>query len=237
MTPNKTSEAKKKPSMVTFDNLETGEVIYMYGDPSKVFVVDTKLEYTIFMHEKGHDPIVSRTCLVKPEFEGRFFREPRGYTRYSVISEDDPIPKLDKQQFSNVLLERIKQVAKMCLGEHVVENMDLRSLRDHMTDSIIFSLRTSVMAEQLSERSKTVTFKYPLDWFQQLKLHHAPHWYSKKWPVKYEKKSYTLTFKEVALYPMLPSIKPDCGEVYFQGMFNYDYPEKSKEENISVTVS
>lgn len=227
-----------KDKRVTFENAEPGEIIYMYGDPSKCFVVDTKLEATIFMHEKGHDPIVSRVVLVKPEFEGRWTREPRGFTKFAV-AEDDPIPRIDEQQFSRVLLKRIKQTAQMCLGGHILEQMDLRAIRDHMTDSIIFSLRTNVMSEQLSERSKTITFKYPASWWEQLKQSHAPRWFLKKYPVKKHKTSQKVTFEEIALYPNLPSIMPDrAGEAYFQGMWHTDLREKeTSDEFVEVAIS
>ncbi len=234
----KNLDKKSKPDMVRFDSAESGEIIYMYGDPSKCFVIDTKLEASIFLHEKGHDPIIGRIVLVKEEFEGRWFRRTRGYTKYSIIADDDPIPKISDQQFSEVLLKRLKQVGKMSFGDHVIENMDLRSLRDHMTDSLIFSLRTNVMTEQMSERSKTITFKYPNSWWDFLKLKHAPSWFVKKWPVKWQKKSQTVTFEEIALYPKLPSIAPEqSGEVFFHGMFNYDYPEvENKKETIILSI-
>lgn len=231
-------DLKKKPNMVTFDNLEPGEVIYMYGDPSKRFVVDTLLSATVVMHEKGHDPFVSRTCLTKEEFEGRWMREIRGYARACIVADDDPIPKMNEQEFGRVLLSRLKQVATMCIGEHAIKNMDLRALRDDMTDSIIFSLRTNIATEQLSEREKTVTFKYPSSWWQQFKMQKFPAWLLKKYPVQYKKTSQKIRFEEIALYPMLPAIMPDnSGEVYFQGLFHQDYRETEKMKEDFVTVS
>lgn len=221
----------KKPVRVTLENAEPGEVIYMYGDPSKRFVVDTKLSVSILLHEKGRDPITSRIGLTKEEFEGRWFREPRSYT-YHAVREDDPIPRLDEKQFSKVLLSRLRQVAKMSLGDHAIDKMDLRVLRDDMTDSILFALRTEVMTERLSDREKTIIFEYPATWWEHLKKEMAPRWFLKRYPVKFSKYTQKIRFEEIALYPMLPAIIPDqAGECYFQGMFHYETPDLPRDKN------
>lgn len=228
----------KKNSRVTFDDVMLGEVIYMYGDHDKCFVVDTLLEGTIIMHEKGHDPIVGRVCLVRSEFEGRWLREMRSYMNFAV-KEDDPIPKMSEEQFSKVVLKRIKQVAKMSFGSSVLEEMDLRSIRDHMTDSIIFALRTSVMAETLSDREKEVVFEYPSSWWQWLKKDKFPQWFLKRFPVQYTKTSEKVRFEEIALYPNLALAMPDqAGEVYFQSLWheNYRETEDMKKDFVTVTV-
>lgn len=226
----------KKSSCVTFDDAESGEIIYMYGDPAKCFVVDTKLSTSILLHEKGHDPIVGRIGLVKSEFEGRWLRQPRNYMNFAV-REDDPIPKMSNEQYTKVVLKRIKQVATMSFGEHVVENMDLRMLRDEYTNNVLFSLRTSVMAETLSDREKTVTFKYPSSWWEWLKLSKAPQWFLKRYPVQYSKIKQKVRFEEMALYPMLPSVMQDySSEVYFQSMWHPDFSDE-KDEHSDITVS
>jgi hypothetical protein len=60
----------------------------------------------------------------------------------------------------------------------------------------------------------------------------------RRFSVQFAEEKTRVRFKEVALYPQLPAIYADCGEVYFQGSFETDWSlEEPKKDYVKITVS
>lgn len=115
---------------------------------------------------------------------------------------------MDKEQ----LLRRIK--LKLC---HTYSGETLATLRianysDSLADRVTKAFIMTVYAQDLQEQTEVI--RTPLTWWDHLKADHAPEWFDKRFPPKYE--TITVTFKPLAMYPLANIAQPELGKASFK---------------------
>ena len=121
---------------------------------------------------------------------------------------------------NNVTLEKL-EIGKRALVDMSVlrESLELQSYLDHELSCMVYDLRGYVLAEEVDNRSKsiTITHTFPVyqSWWQHFKGEVFPEWLKKRFPPQFNyvtktgKK--TITFRKLATYPKANIALPKLG--------------------------
>jgi len=116
-------------------------------------------------------------------------------------------------------LKRLKLVVITQLSGEFISppRVDFAWLEKFAHDEITMRVVQEVCGETLG----TLNFKVPDGWFQMLKSKHAPHWFLKRWPVKYK----TWTWEACALFPWVTLPEEKHHHVWIKRGEEYDEAE------------
>ena len=118
---------------------------------------------------------------------------------------------------------------RFVLGGVAYQNLKVDRIRDFGRTDLLYSLHTLIPAENLKEETHTVTVEYPETWWQSFKEQYFPAWIKKKYPVRYKKKSETVTFTAYNLYPKYPRFAQErCEDAVQTICKSVAYPEEMK---------
>ncbi len=109
------------------------------------------------------------------------------------------------------VLDQLKVVSEMAVARSELPNFvrdraKLDVIADPLTDHLIFSLKSLVLAEKLVQEQQTVTLDIPASWWQHFKRdswlgRHRPQWMRKRWPVRFTTMRQTVRFERYRNYP------------------------------------
>lgn len=106
---------------------------------------------------------------------------------------------------SKITLERLKKYVATHIGSSLADSIEVRKRVEAGLEGMVYELRASVLASKIADDKYTAYFYYkvPATWFQHWKKDHAPRWFKKRYPVKYEvkKAKKTVHFKRYETYP------------------------------------
>lgn len=77
------------------------------------------------------------------------------------------------------------------------------------------SMACYIAGEKASQAEAVCIFQAPATAWEHLKLQYAPHWFLKRWPVKYSTEERAVTFIQQAVYPSIKQRLPQAGYVTF----------------------
>lgn len=101
---------------------------------------------------------------------------------------------------------------RFTLSGYALRSLTVDRLEDYIHDVLLYSLHTLIPAENLKEETHTVTINYPATWWQMCKEQYFSEWLKKRYPIRYNTKSETVTFTAYNLYPKFPDVVPEkCG--------------------------
>ena len=92
-------------------------------------------------------------------------------------------------------------------------HLEIRDMVEEMAKTLV--LCEDLPIEPLEEFSTEVVFQVPSSWFQMLKKEHAPLWFLKRYPIKYDSIRRKVKVKMSAAYPKLPIAFPKYGGYRF----------------------
>jgi hypothetical protein len=86
-----------------------------------------------------------------------------------------------------VELERISftlnQVIAPELAKQFVNPAKIRTMMDPMTQQMVITIQQDI----LGRATRQIYTEYPADWWQAVKERFAPHWFLRRWPIRYTK--------------------------------------------------
>lgn len=120
-----------------------------------------------------------------------------------------------KDKESYVVLERLRMYASKHVTGQMLKTMTL-STRLGIFDELVTELVAEVLAEEVDNRSKEVSFEVPATWWDHFKRDYFPDWLLYKFPIKQKTLSKTVTFRRLATYPKLPHVYPNTGDIKYK---------------------
>lgn len=116
----------------------------------------------------------------------------------------------------NTTLEQFCVTNQLMVDTHTLRHsLELSQHIDNSRRALVISLRGYVLAEEVDNRTKAVTFKttIPATWWDHLKQDKLPYWLTKLFPIKLKtiEKSKKVTFRRLATYPKANIVLPELG--------------------------
>lgn len=110
-----------------------------------------------------------------------------------------------KVKITEIALTSLNSTACQVLSGHTLASLDLMIIPD-IVGNLVFQLKAQVLAEQLEDRKRTVTFFYPKSWWQRLKQEYFPEWLMEIFPLVFVEWKRTVFFERYATYPEFPKV-------------------------------
>jgi len=137
---------------------------------------------------------------------------------------------------NEIILEKMRVGNKGSISLAVVSNLEVRTFVEPLYSSMLISMMSHVWTEELDNREKTISFKYPRNWWEHLKCS-FPSWFKTKFPIKYDVHKRKVVFSHKTVYPQLclsnikgskeMTFKTECREDYH----NPQHPKYGKEKS------
>lgn len=116
--------------------------------------------------------------------------------------------------FEKVTLQKVKLAATQYLAGEALQNLEITTWPDRISNALAYQLRTFVMGEKVHEIEKSVSFEYPATWWEHLKWNHAPTWFKTRYPVKMKKFKRTVKFEQIQCFPKMNQMLPKDEQQY-----------------------
>lgn len=112
-------------------------------------------------------------------------------------------------------LERMQFVATAMMSEENIlkaSEVTVEAQYSFTAKNLVIAMKTFIWGRQRDER----VMKWPVDWWEALKLRFAPFWFTRRWPVRW----HTVVITRHDLYPgiVLQGIRP----IPFFQLIEYD---------------
>lgn len=96
--------------------------------------------------------------------------------------------------YNTIFLTKIKYAVHGTLGRHMIENMNLQVLEDHLIEELIYKLTTEAIAQQLPPQFVTEYSEHyfamdlPVNWWDHFKMDNEYKWFMRwrKWKINYK---------------------------------------------------
>ena len=109
----------------------------------------------------------------------------------------------EQVEFERIDLKKFRLIVQTYIHEELLDDFAIHPMsdvREMAVGALMHQLfKVTITQEVYGEELGTLEIERPATWFQMLKEQHAPDWFKRRWPVRYD----TETHDARALYPKL----------------------------------